>query len=251
MSDVIKEIPVPQSGWHVRSLGAPVIALAKAVNGLRKLTFEPSEDSDWHFVWADGGATLKYPPNSGGNDDDTTVSTGSPTPFQFVQVAANTPDFILNPDSYLRANFASAVNTGITGSTAPIPFADGLIVWLQLDTDGSSGRFSQASIQSGQSAPYDGSGDNGTDLMTFTGGGTGPNDPFVWDESYTPLAQVFAADPSGLPVRGGVVYAVDNATPPTQIEVVQLTCTHLALRTIVNGAQAGMMALPDAGPLIS
>ena len=245
----LSQIKRPTKGEHVCDLWKIVdanVVFANAIIG--NFTIVQGTDPTGSLQISQGNATLTLPKASAASGGS---GSSSPTPFQFLQVAANTPNFVLNPDSYLRANFASAVNTGITGSTAPIPFVDGLIVWLQLDTDGSSGSFSGASIQSGQSAPYDGSGDNGTDLMTFTGGGTGPNDPFVWDESYTPLAQVFAADSSGLPVRGGVVYAVDHATPPTQIEVVQLTCTHLALRTVVNGAQAGMMALPDAGPLIS
>ena len=176
------------------------------------------------------------------------AAVGSPTPFQLVQTAPGSNSFVLAQASYLRAYFASSQSTPITGSTTAFALSDGDSVWLQLDTDGATGNFSDASIASGQTAPYE---SNGGQLITFSGGGTGPNDPYIWDESYTPLAQAFAANASGQPVRGGLVYTVDTQQPPTMIEIVQLTNTNLALRTIINGGQIGMMALPDAGPLIS
>ena len=62
---MISEIPVPQSGQMWSALCKPVIAMARAINGLRNLRFEQSPDSDWHFTWDEGGAVFQYPDNSG------------------------------------------------------------------------------------------------------------------------------------------------------------------------------------------
>ena len=124
-----------------------------------------------------------------------------------------------------------------------MPLSAGDNVWLQLDFD-STGLFQEASIVSGQDPPYQ----SGGSYITTT---TDANGNQIGDVSYSPLAQVFAADSSGQPVRGGLVYTVDAQQPPTQIELVQLENHHLALEQVaVNGAQT-YQAFPNAAPLLS
>ena len=59
---MISAIDVPKSGWHVTRLGAPLIAVAKAINGLRQLKFKASDK--WAFTWDEGGAVIEYVPTS-------------------------------------------------------------------------------------------------------------------------------------------------------------------------------------------
>ena len=66
---MISEIRVPQKGEMWSALCAPVIAMARAINGLRNLRFEASPDSDWHFLWDAGGALIQYGAGSGSGGD--------------------------------------------------------------------------------------------------------------------------------------------------------------------------------------
>ena len=179
------------------------------------------------------------------------------TPFQLVQgtldgdgniqPAPATNSFVFNQYSYFRQDATTCNYTDITNLDSAISLTDGDSVWLQLDASDDGSELEEASIPApAQTAPYE---DDGN-LITFGGSGT-TADPYLWDQSFVPLAQAFAADPSGQPVRGGTVYTVDSLTPPTKIEVVQQTDTNLALSGVLASGRWGYMAFPDSVPLIS
>ena len=69
---MINEIPIPKSGDPLTALAAPVIAMAKAINGLRQLDVDGGE-----FHWDEGGAKLRVDGGDGDDDDGTLVFVGS------------------------------------------------------------------------------------------------------------------------------------------------------------------------------
>ena len=64
--------------------------------------------------FSDSNVVIEYQQGGGGGGSG---GTAAPTPFQFRQVSPKTNAFVLNPDSYFRADATSFTNTGITGST--------------------------------------------------------------------------------------------------------------------------------------
>ncbi len=104
---MIKEIDVPQSGWMVTRLGAPVIAIAKAINGLRKLKFKASDK--WAFTWDEGGAVIEYIPTAAVEDAE---------PFPWQPYAS----------PYIGTGAAPA-NQGLNLMIRPGDVDDGLKIW--------------------------------------------------------------------------------------------------------------------------
>ena len=64
---MIDAIPIPETGSPVRKLGSVVRAIAKAINALINLTFQPGDD--WDLQWEEGGAVFVYPDDDGGGGD--------------------------------------------------------------------------------------------------------------------------------------------------------------------------------------
>lgn len=176
-------------------------------------------------------------------DDPAVIAAASrPTPFQLLQTAAGANGFLLNANSYLRADVNSFTSTPMTNSTSTFVLAAGDIVYLELDTnDGVT--LQEASIVKNQTGP----GDKAVTSADYGDGGGAMR----WDQSFCLLAQVFAAAADGSPAKGGIVYTVDAQTPPTRIEVVQCTFTHLALQAVNPGGVYALQAFPSDSPLIS
>ena len=165
-------------------------------------------------------------------------------PFAIVAPMAPDPAQILvqvYPYSYLRAVTSDTdpltidgISTG-DGDNEDFAIAAGDQIWLQVDTDDGL-TASAASIEHGGSPPYDDG-----DLVTFSGSGT-TDDNYVWDETFLPLAQVFASD--GTAQRGGVLFSGAGVT----VEVVRLVYAHLAMRPVLYKGCWAMQPFPDGGP---
>ena len=132
----------------------------------------------------------------------------------------------------------------MTNSTTALAFSDGDIVYLRLDGSSDGSSLDEASIVKDQAPPF---GPNGEVILTANVG-TADSPQYVWDYSLVLLAQVFVADSSGQATRGGIVYTVDTQTPPTKIEVVQQTSTHLAMELALLQRSALLLRVSQLGP---
>ena len=166
---MIAKIDVPQSGWKVTQLGAPLIAIAKAINGLRKLQFK--ESTKWDFKWEEGGAVIEYVPGGGG-------STAAPVTYPWQPYASpylgsgNPP-----ANQGLKIRVRQGFVYGLSGIRFPsnknieivVPANSfGYYVWLIATLEPATGNLTALSLGHGTDLPTQNAPDYATGLLPAT-----------------------------------------------------------------------------------
>lgn len=137
--------------------------------------------------------------------------------------------------SFLRKRATSTGTIQIDGLDEDFQINAGDDVWVQIDTsDGLNA--TAASIEHGQHPPYEQDGE----LIKLA---EASSTSYIWDESFFPIARVFASD-GKTPLHGGKIFSAGGI----HLEVKQLLAEHLSMVTVLNfnGAWA-MRAAPDSG----
>lgn len=166
------------------------------------------------------------------------------TPYQIVAPTTATTGSVsvkVNKQSYLRPDSTTIDGGSPLGLDTDFTIAAGDYVWIQIDTsDGLT--VSESSIQHG-TAPLGTDGNPFGDLVTIAGSGTF-DDPFIWDQSFLPIAQVLSS--TGTATHGGRLFRAGSTT----LEVVQLVNYNVAMRPVLSNGVWARMAFPDSRPNI-
>ena len=133
----------------------------------------------------------------------------------------------VNTYSLFLPSEASTDTMDVTGLGEDVALSAGLLFYLQVDASNDGTKIDEVSVVHNTA---------GFDDKRITYGGSGTQaDPYVWDQSFFPLAQVYACN--GKATHGGTIF--QSGDGKTSVEVVNLCSSHLgAIGVIVDGVVA-------------